>query len=43
LIWETVGAAAEKSISPPPTTEEVVPEGPQQQTDAVEVQASVKE
>jgi hypothetical protein len=30
-VWETVGAAAERNISPPPATENVVPKEAQEQ------------
>jgi hypothetical protein len=42
-IWETVGAAAERSISPPTTTEEAVPGATQQETSVVNSQASAEE
>jgi hypothetical protein len=42
-IWEMVGAAAERSISQPPATEEVVPGPAQQETSAVNSQASAEE
>jgi hypothetical protein len=42
-IWETVGAAAKRSINPPPATEEVVPGTAQQDTGAVNSQASDEE
>jgi hypothetical protein len=42
-VWETVGPTTERSMSTPPSTEEDVPEGAQQQTRAVEAQASVEE
>jgi hypothetical protein len=42
-VWDTVGATAERSTSPPPATEDTLPEGAQEQTDAVESQPSVEE
>jgi hypothetical protein len=42
-IWDTVGAAVEKCISPSPTTGEVVPESAQQGTGADNSQASARE
>jgi hypothetical protein len=35
-VWETVGATAERSISPPPATKDIVPEEAQEQAVAVE-------
>jgi hypothetical protein len=42
-VWETVGAAAERDISLPPATEEVVPRAAQQETSAMESRALVGE
>jgi hypothetical protein len=42
-IWDTVGGAAERSISPPPTTGEVVPESAQQVVGADNSRASAEE
>jgi hypothetical protein len=36
-IWEMVGAAAERSISLPPATEEVVPRAAQQEAGAIDL------
>jgi hypothetical protein len=41
--WDTVGGATERSLSPAPTVEEVVPELAQQTTGAGEPRASSKE
>jgi hypothetical protein len=41
--WDTVGAAAERNVSPPPASGEVVPESAQQGTSAVNSQASIGE
>jgi hypothetical protein len=41
-IWETVGEVV-RSTSPPPATEDIVPEGAHEQTAAVEPQPSIEE
>jgi hypothetical protein len=41
--WDTVGGATERSLSPAPTIEEVVPEPAQQATGASEPRASSEE
>jgi hypothetical protein len=41
--WDTVGGATERSLSPAPTVEEVVPESAQQETGAGEPRASTEE
>jgi hypothetical protein len=41
--WDTVGAVAEKNVSPPPITGEVVPESAQQGTSVDNSQASAEE
>jgi hypothetical protein len=41
--WDTVGAAAERSISPPPTTREVVPGLAEQGASTYNSQASTEE
>jgi hypothetical protein len=41
--WDTVGGATERSLSPAPTIEEVVPESAQQATGAGELRASTQE
>jgi hypothetical protein len=41
--WDTVGAAAERSVSPPPTTGEVVPGSTQQGSGTDNSQASAGE
>jgi hypothetical protein len=40
--WDTVGAAPERSISPPPTTGEVVPGSAQQRAGADNLQTSAE-
>jgi hypothetical protein len=42
-IWDTVGGATERSLSPAPTVEEVVPESTQQATGAGDPPASTEE
>jgi hypothetical protein len=42
-VWETAGATSERSISPPPATEDIVPEEAQEHAGAVEAQASIEE
>jgi hypothetical protein len=42
-VWETVGAVAERCASPHPATKEDVPEPTQEETGAMESQASVEE
>jgi hypothetical protein len=42
-VWETLGATAERSVSPPPATEEAVPGAAQLETGAVESRVSVGE
>jgi hypothetical protein len=41
--WDTVGAAAERSVSPPLATREAVPESAQQGTGVVNLQTSAEE
>jgi hypothetical protein len=41
--WDTVGRAAERSISPPPTTGEVIPESAQQAVGAENSQVPAEE
>jgi hypothetical protein len=41
-VWETVGVTVERNTSSPPASEEVVPEGAQQQTSIIEAQTSVE-
>jgi hypothetical protein len=41
--WDTVGAAAERNIIPPPATEEVVPGAARQEIGVVNSQASAEE
>jgi hypothetical protein len=41
--WDTVGGATERSIGPPPTTREVMPESAQQAASADNSQASTEE
>jgi hypothetical protein len=41
--WDTVGGATERSCSPAPTIEEIVPESAQQATSAGEPPASTEE
>jgi hypothetical protein len=41
--WDTVGAAVERSVSPPPTTREVVPGSTQQGSGADNSEASAGE
>jgi hypothetical protein len=41
--WDTMGRATERSLSPNPTIEEVVPESAQQVTGAGEPPASIEE
>jgi hypothetical protein len=41
--WDTVGGAAKRSISPPPTTREVMPESAQQAAGADNSQAPAEE
>jgi hypothetical protein len=40
-LWETVGAAAERSVSPLPATKEAVSEAAQQETGAEQPRVSV--
>jgi hypothetical protein len=42
-VWEMVGATAERETSLPPVAEDVVPKEAQQQTNTVELQASIEE
>jgi hypothetical protein len=42
-VWESVGATAERIITPPLATEEAVPEAAQQETSAVESRLLVED